>query len=178
MGKLLSGCIVLLGLGVLAVPGLAQGGGPLSPPAKAECRFADGKTIRVDYSSPRMRGRKVFGGLVPFGEVWRAGANEATSFVTNTDLTVGGKPVPAGSYTLFAIPKTKNWTLIISKKTGEWGIPYPGESYDFVRTEMKVSRLPSRLEDFTIAFDRSGPVCVMRMEWETTRAAVEIAEKK
>jgi Protein of unknown function (DUF2911) len=172
--------IGFLGLGGLAASGTAQEnpGGPASPPAKAECRFANGKTITVDYSSPRMRGRKIFGGLVPYGEVWRAGANEATSFVTNADLLVGGKDVPAGSYTLFALPEENQWTLIISKKTGEWGIPYPGESYDFLRTEIKVSNLPARRENFTIAFDPSGSSCVMRMEWEMTRATVRISEKK
>ena len=75
-----------------------------SPPAKADCKFSDGKTIHVDYSSPRMRGRKIFGGLVPYGEPWRAGANEATTFVIDADMNVGGKTVPAGSYTLFALP--------------------------------------------------------------------------
>ena len=72
-----------------------------SPPAKATCTFADGKTITVDYSSPRMRGRKIFGGLVPYGQEWRAGANEATTFVPNVNVTVGGKDVPAGKYTIF-----------------------------------------------------------------------------
>src|SRR5256885_8045677 len=76
-----------------------------SPPARAQCKFADGKTINVDYSSPRIQDpkthqpRKIFGGLVPYGEVWRAGANEATTFVTDANLSVGGKDVPAGSYT-------------------------------------------------------------------------------
>ena len=98
--------VVLLGLGMLALPGLAQQGKskPLSPPAKASCQFADGKTITVDYSSPRMRGRKIYGGLVPFNEVWRLGANKATTFDTTADVIVDGKEVPAGNYTLFAIP--------------------------------------------------------------------------
>src|SRR5450759_1943601 len=69
-----------------------------SPAAQAQCKVSGGKTITVDYSSPRMRGRKIFGELVPYGEAWRAGANEATTFVTNTGLIVGGKNVPPGSY--------------------------------------------------------------------------------
>jgi hypothetical protein len=68
--------------------------------------------------------------------------------------------------------------LIISKQTGEWGIPYPGEKFDFARMEMKVSKLPSPLENFTISFDQTGTGCTMKMDWETTRAAVDIAEKK
>jgi hypothetical protein len=115
---------------------------------------------------------------VPYGEVWRAGANKATTFVTDTNLGVGGKDVPAGSYTIFALPTADKWTLVISKKTGEWGIPYPGESDDFARIDMKVSQLPSPLENFTIAFDHSGAACTMRLDWESTRASIEIAEKK
>src|SRR5512138_424258 len=74
---------------------------PLSPPASAECKFSDGKTVKMDYSSPRMRGRKIYGGLVPFGQIWRTGANSATTFVTAADVTVGGTNVPAGNYTIF-----------------------------------------------------------------------------
>lgn len=149
-----------------------------SPAAKAECMLPGGKTITVDYSSPRMRGRKIYGGLVPFGEVWRAGANEATTFVTTSDLVVGGKDVPAGKYTIFTLPTQDHWTLIISKKTGEWGIPYPGATYDFARIDMQVSKLPAAVEDFTIAFDKSAGGCTMRLDWETTRASISIAEKK
>ncbi|MGA3292684.1 MAG: DUF2911 domain-containing protein [Candidatus Acidiferrales bacterium] len=170
---------VLPGLVLLATPARAQmGGQPASPPAKADCKFSDGKTIHVDYSSPRMRGRKIFGGLVPYGEPWRAGANEATTFVISTNVTVGGKDVPAGSYTLFTLPNPDSWLLIISKQTGEWGIPYPGQEYDFARMPMKMSKLPSPVEDFTIAFDGDGKTCTMRLDWETTRAAVDITEKK
>ncbi len=150
----------------------------LSPPAKASCTFTGGKTIKVDYSSPRMRGRKVFGGLVPFGEVWRAGANEATTFLVNSPVLVQQKLVPAGNYTIFTLPTPDKWTLIISKQTGEWGIPYPGERFDFARIEMKVAKLPARLENFTIAFDKAAGHCTMRLDWETTRPSVDISEKK
>ena len=148
-----------------------------SPPAKATCSLAGGKTINVDYSSPRMKGRKIFGGLVPFGQIWRAGANEATTFVTDTDLTVGGTTVPAGSYTIFTIPGADKWTLAISKKTGEWGTAYPGADNDLARVDMKVSKLPSAVGNFTIAFDQSGAGCTLRMEWETTRASVDVSKK-
>jgi hypothetical protein len=172
--------VLLLSLALLALPGRSQQDKSKrpSPPANAQCKFASGKTITVDYSSPRMKGRKIYGGLVPYGEVWRAGANEATTFVTASDLTVGGKSVPAGSYTIFAIPNEDKWTLIISKKTGEWGIPYPGESDDLARVDMKVSKLPAAVENFTISFDHSGGGCTMRLDWETTRASVNISEKK
>jgi hypothetical protein len=93
-------------------------------------------------------------------------------------LSVGGKAVPAGSYTIFAIPDESKWTLIISKATGEWGTDYPGPDKDLVRVDMKVSKTSAPVEDFTIAFDKSAGGCVLRMEWENTRASVEIAPKK
>ena len=168
-------CTLILSLAAAATPTSAQ---VASPAEKAECKLPDGKTVHVDYSSPRTRGRKIFGDLVVYGEVWRVGANEATTFVIDGNMNVGGKAVPAGSYTLFAIPKADSWTLIISKQTGEWGIPYPGQEYDLARVPMKVSKLPSPVEDFTIAFDRAANACAMHFDWETTRAAVEISEKK
>jgi hypothetical protein len=149
-----------------------------SPPASADCKFADGKTIHTDYSSPRMKGRKIFGDLVPAGEVWRTGANEATTLVTDTPLTVGGKDVPAGSYTLFTVPNGDKWTLIINKKTGEWGIPYKWESEELLRTDMKVEKLAAPMENFAIEFHSHGSACMMHVEWETTNAWVEFAEKK
>jgi hypothetical protein len=184
--------MVLLWLVALAVAGYSQMGqmghmGQMnqmdksrrpSPPAKAECNLPGGKTITVDYSSPRMRGRKIYGGLVPYGQVWRAGANEATTFVTNADFVVSGKTVPAGSYTLFAIPDRDKWMLIISKKTGEWGIPYPGAGDDLLRVDMQVGSLPAPVENFTIALDQNDGGCLMRLDWETTRASVQISAKK
>jgi hypothetical protein len=149
-----------------------------SPPAQAQCKFSDGKTVKTDYSSPRVKGRKIFGGLVPYGEVWRTGANDATTFVTDTNVRVGDKDVPPGTYTLFTIPSADKWTLIISKKTGEWGIPYPGEGEDFVRVDMTASQLPSPMENFTISFDQTGSTCAMHLDWEKTRATVDISEKK
>jgi hypothetical protein len=148
-----------------------------SPPETATCDLAAGKAIKVDYSSPRMKGRKIFGDLVPNGLVWRAGANEATALHTDVNLSVGGKPVPAGNYTIFAIPSPEKWTLIISKKTGEWGTDYPGEANDLARVDMKVTPLAAPLENFTISFAKEGDACTMRMEWENTRASIEFVKK-
>ena len=180
MTKLILICGALVfGLATLAGPVAAQDKSErASPPATASCGLPDGKTVTVDYSSPRMKDRKIYGALVPYGEVWRAGANEATTFVTKANLTVEGTDVPAGSYTIFAIPTADKWTLIISKKTGEWGTNYPGPGEDLARIEMKVSKLPAPVENFTITFEKGGAGCVMRLDWETTRASVAIAEKK
>lgn len=149
-----------------------------SPSASAQCTFSDGKTVTVNYSSPRMKGRKIFGGLVPYGEVWRTGANDATTFVPTTDVTVGGKDVPPGSYTIFTVPNQDKWTLIVNKKTGEWGIPYKYEGDELLRADMTVSSTPSPVEDFTIGFDQKGDACIMHMDWEKTRSSVDITEKK
>ena len=152
-----------------------------SPPASAACKFSDGKTIKIDYSSPRAKGRKIFGeasekALVPYGQIWRTGANDATTFVTDTNVTVGGKAVPAGSYTIFTEPKADAWSLVISKKTGEWGTDYPGEKEDLVRVPMTISKTSAPVENFTIAFDQAGSKCTLRIEWENTRASVEITK--
>jgi hypothetical protein len=148
-----------------------------SPPATATLDLGGGKSITVDYSSPRAKSRKLGVDIAPFGQVWRVGANEATTFVTTADVTVGGSSVPAGNYTLFAIPNQDKWTLIISKTTGEWGTNYSGPSNDVARVEMKVSTLPSYAENFTISFDKSASGGTLNLDWENTRASVAIAKK-
>ena len=149
-----------------------------SPPEQAVCKFNDSKTVTVNYSSPRMKGRQIYGGLVPYGKVWRTGANEATSFVTDADLTIGGVNVPAGKYTMYTLPGQNDWKLIINKQTGQWGTEYD-EKQDLARIEMKTEPLVSPTENFTIGFDLQGANdCRMRLEWERTRAYVDIKEKQ
>jgi Protein of unknown function (DUF2911) len=169
--------VVALLLCSAAFAQMGGGGARPSPAASATCDLGAGKTIKTDYSSPRVKGRKIYGELVPFGQVWRTGANEATTFVPSADVVVGGKTVPAGSYTIFAIPNADKWTLIINKKTGEWGIPYKYESDELARVDMKVSKLPSPVENFTIAYDKSAGGCTMSIDWEKTRASVDISAK-
>ena len=125
-----------------------------------------------------MKGRQIFGELVPYGEVWRTGANEATTFVANeTLMTVGGVNIPAGTYTIFTVPNRDNWILIINKHTNEWGIPYKYQSEELVRVPMSVARVTSTTENFTISFDPTGESCTMNMGWENTQAWVEFTEK-
>src|SRR5580704_557719 len=184
--------VMLLGASILAISSYAQDKSQRpSPAATANCSFADGKSVAVDYSSPRAKGRKIFGApnsdpkpLFPYCEVWRAGANEATTLTVDTDVTIGGKTVPADTYTLFTIPNQDKWTLIINKTTKNakggplWGVPYPGEEGDFARVDMKASKLGSPVENFTISFDKSASGCLMNLDWETTRASIEISERK
>lgn len=149
----------------------------VSPAAQTQCKFSDGKTISVNYSSPRAKGRTIYGGLVPYGQVWRTGANEATTFVTTANLAIGSLMVPAGSYTMFTVPNQDKWSLIINKKTGEWGIPYKYESDELGRTDMTVSKTSGPVENFTISFHEMGNGCHMYLDWENTRATVKIDEK-
>jgi hypothetical protein len=173
----LIGLLVCIGVVIATVAAKQDKSSRPSPPAKAECKLAGGKTLIIDYSSPRAKGRKIYGDLVPYGKVWRAGANEATTFVTDTDLTVGGTAVPAGGYTMFVIPNADKWTLVISRKTGEWGTAYPGPSEDLTRIDMKASKLSAPVENFTIALDHGSGGCTMNIDWETTRASVSITGK-
>lgn len=148
-----------------------------SKPASASCKFDDGKTINTDYSSPRMLGRKIFGGIVPYDQVWQTGANEATTLVTDTDLSVGGEEIPAGSYTLFTVPATEKWTLIISKKTGEPGASY-SKGEDLLRVDMRVSTTPSQVENFTIAYHKKDATCTLSLAWERTQAKIDLVERR
>jgi len=148
-----------------------------SPPAQATWDLGGGKSVTIDYSSPRAKGRKIYGGLVPFDQVWRTGANEATTLTTPADLNIGGATVPAGTYTLFTIPGKDKWTLIISKKTGEWGTAYPGQTDDLARVDMKVSALPSPVENFTISFAKAANGANLNIDWESTSASVAVSKK-
>jgi hypothetical protein len=172
--------VVAISLFVLSLTSLAQQDKNKrpSPPASAQCKFSDGKTINVDYSSPRAKGRKIFGGLVPYGEIWRTGANDATTFVTTSNLTVEGKDVPAGSYTIFTVPTQDKWTLIINKHTGEWGVPYKYESEELARVPMQMSSTSGPVENFTISFNQGGGTCTLQVSWENTQASITFSEKK
>ncbi len=157
--------------------GTSVNGKPLaSPAATAEVQLA-GQTITIKYNSPRMRGRKIMGGLVPYGQEWRTGANPATTLITPVDLTIGTLKVPAGTYTLFTLPSAGVWQFIVSTKTGEWGIPYPKGS-DLGRTPMMKAKLATPMEDMTIAFEKtSGNKTQLHLKWETTDVYVPVVAR-
>ena len=155
----------------------AQDKKPLSPPGTASVTFADGKTVTINYSRPSMRSRKIFGGLVPYDQVWRTGANAATSLKTDVDLDIGGTTVPKGSYTIYTLPGMNSWQLIINKQTGQWGTEY-NQGQDLARIPMKVTQRSSGLELFTISFDKTGGnSATLKLEWENTLASVDVKEK-
>ena len=134
----------LLTIAFTTVAMAQMGGGKAkpSPAASATCDLGGGKSIKTDYSSPRMRGRKIYGDLVPFGKVWRTGANEATTFVPNTDVEVGGKTFPRQ----LAISPCRPLTVDVDhqQEAGEWGIPDKYESDELARVPMKVANCRRR----------------------------------
>jgi hypothetical protein len=141
-----------------------------SPRARARCNFSDEETITVDYFSPSMRGRRIFGGLVPYGKVWRTG-DEPTTFSTDEDLVaLKGTNIPAGSYTIVIVPNPDKWILIINKNTVY-------ESGELVRVPMSVKRLSTPIENFTISFDGGAGSCTMRVSWENSEASLEFAKR-
>ena len=140
-----------------------------SPPAVAETMLG-GTKVTIHYNTPSMRGRKIMGELVPFGKVWRTGANPATSFVTSGPLKVGHLDLPAGTYTLYTLPGAPGtpWLLILNKQTGQWGTEYHADQ-DFGRTPMTAATLPSSQEVMSLSFeDVHGKHAQLHVRWETT----------
>jgi hypothetical protein len=145
-----------------------QGLGVFSPRDTASSG-AEGAKVRVDYGRPSARGRQIFGGIVPFGEVWRTGANEATQLFTDRDLEIGGTRVPAGTYSLWTVPGREKWTLIVNKQHGQWGTEYD-EKQDLARIDMAVKRLSAPVERFTVSLDGGALV----FSWADTQASVPL----
>lgn len=143
--------------------------GVLSPRDSVKVQVA-GASLYVDYGRPGKRGRVVFGGVVPFGEVWRTGANAATQFRTDKALDFGGTVIPAGFYTLWTIPSPEGWKLIVNSETGQWGTAHKAEK-DVSAIPMNVSTLPQGAERFTISVDAGADGGTLNLDWDTTRAS-------
>lgn len=154
---------------------------PMASPAEKASVTIDGKTISINYNSPRVKGREgqIFnkGGLIEKTHksypVWRGGANAATTLHTDANLTIGDLDVPAGTYTLFVdISDPDQWTLVVSKDTGEWGLAY-NSSMDLGRTKMHMSKPPSMVEDLNYTLkDDGGNKGTMTLAWEYKEASV------
>jgi hypothetical protein len=164
-------------LAMIAPSAVAQ-----SPAQETSVTLA-GKTLRLKYSAPSVRGRKIFGpgGLLsqdPTYPVWRAGANSATSFHTDADLDIGGLTVPKGDYTLYAeVSNPDAWQLVISKQTGQWGLTYDAKQ-DLGRVKMTMSKPPALVEQYKATLSSSGANAgTLRLEWENHIATVPIRVK-
>jgi hypothetical protein len=154
--------------------GKPMNGAPLASPAAVATATLGSTALTVKYNAPSMRCRKIFGALVPYGKEWRTGANPATTLVTTGDLMIGDLKVPAGTYTLFTLPSESTWQFIVSKKTGEWGIPYPA-GFDLGRTPMKGATLSAPQETMSISFEKNTSTSTqLHIKWETTDEWVTI----
>jgi hypothetical protein len=133
----------------------------------------NGKRLSLNYGRPSVRGRKIMGGVVPYGIVWRTGANAATSFSTQTDLVLAGTKIPRGTYTLYTLPSPKQWKLIINKQTGQWGTVY-NEKFDLARIPLKKKTLKQSEEKFTISLERTTDRAgLMKLVWEKTQLSID-----
>jgi len=156
---------------VLSLTGMAAAQRYTSPPASTAVSIA-GKKLTVDYYAPSMHGRKIMGDLVPFGEVWCPGANVATGLTTEADLQIGTLKLPKGTWSIWAIPGEKEWTLIVNKQSGQHHLDYE-PSQDFGRTKMTVKTLASPVETFRIELSSNGGnKGTLALIWETTEASI------
>ena len=145
-----------------------------SPPATATGKV-HGATITIDYSTPSVKGRKIWGELVPYDKVWRAGANEATIFETDKNIMVGGKTLAKGKYSLYALPGEKEWTIIFNSATGQWGINRDGTTTedpakDVLRVTVKPKKSASFNEKLVYKVDAKG----FALLWENLEVPVSI----
>ncbi len=165
--------LLLVGLVICSAQGKKA---PASPPAETSVTIG-GQQIAIKYAAPSMRGRKIFGGLEPYGKVWRAGANAATALHTDADLKIGKLNVPKGDYTLFVWLDPDQWQLIVNKQTGQWGLDYD-QSQDLGRVPMKMSKPPAPIETYRMTLAKeSSDTGLLKLEWESTIASVMFTAK-
>ena len=147
-----------------------------SPTAIVTMKYED-TYVKITYSQPHKRGRQVFGGLVPYGQIWRLGANEATELTTTGNLLINKKLLPSGTYSMFAIPQEDKWTLIISAQVGLWGAYNYNDKFDVMRFEVPVTKITGNTvwEPFTMEFEQNNEEADLVILWEQTRVEVPIS---
>lgn len=149
---------------------VSQDKGRKSPPQREVQELTSGGTVTIEYSQPSVRGRKIFGGLVPYGKLWRTGANEATVIEFSRNVKINGKPVKAGKYAMFTIPGEETWTVILNNEPEQWGAYRHEDANDVARITVKPQQA-----DFTeeLTFDVKGSG-VVTLDWENTRILFQI----
>lgn len=172
-------CILLEILAVTILTGATGTGNrkvtqnKLSPPADTSITLG-GHAITIEYNAPAARDRKVEGKLVPYGSVWRLGADSATTLTTDTDITIGNLKVPKGIYTLYMLASETEWKLIVNKQTGQWGTEY-AEGQDLGRVAMTVSKLSEPAESLKITLKPAGASAgTLEIAWGNTKAVVPV----
>ena len=141
-----------------------------SPPAKVSETIASGTTVSIDYSQPSLKGRSVGKEVAPYGKVWRTGANEATVFEVNKDVTIEGKPLKAGKYGLYSIPGENEWSIIFNKVSDQWGTQY-SEANDALRVSVKPTKSGTTTEKMTFNIAKSGTVSLL---WGNTKVDFKV----
>lgn len=147
-------------------------------------QFEHGKLdIEVHYNRPYKKGREIFGGLVPFGKVWRTGANEATTFSTNKDIIIEGKELKAGTYSLWTIPEQETWTIIFNREHGQWGVNAEGEpnrdpQKDVLTIQVHAVQQQREFEQLTIEFSKMKEEAEMVLLWDKTLVAIPFQQKQ
>ncbi len=149
--------------------GLAQSAPPASPAATATGKIGEA-TVTINYSSPAVKGRKIFGGLVPYNKVWRAGANAATTFEVDKDVMVEGKTLPAGKYAFFVMPAEGDWTVIFSKVASQMGAFNYDQAQDALRVNVKPRKKDTLNERLAYLVNKKGIV----LQWENVEVPVTI----
>lgn len=170
--------IIILGLALLGFAGFQfmKYNTKKASPEETVVLDEGGTHIEVFYNRPSKRGREIFGGLVPYNEVWRTGANEATTFSTDTDLRIGEQVLPAGKYTLWTVPGPDRWTVIWNDKMYPWGVSMEGvasreEAHDALVAEFPAGTLVNPTEQFTISLEPGIPMYLV-LEWDATQVTI------
>ena len=140
---------------------------------------SDDLKLEIFYNRPYKKNRVIFGEVVPYDEVWRTGANEATTFETNKDLLIDGSPLAAGKYTLWTIPMENSWKVIFNSQMYPWGInldkkAYRDSQYDALILERPVNTLDNTMEQFTILFEKTGEFVILILAWDQTSINIPI----
>lgn len=147
------------------------------PILKTQSKVTSPPVARIIYGRPQKDGRTVFGELVEYNKVWRLGANEATEIEFFRDVSIAGKKVMKGRYTLYAIPTETKWTIIINKDTDTWGAFVYNQAKDVVRTDVEVTRLATPVEPFSIAFTKAAKGANLVVAWENISVSLPIEIK-
>ncbi|MBC7389986.1 MAG: DUF2911 domain-containing protein [Opitutaceae bacterium] len=163
--------LLLISLSISALFVQAQDKPKASPPATTTGTIA-GSTITINYSQPSVKGRKIWGELVPYGKVWRTGANEATTFETSKNITVAGQALPAGKYSLFTIPGENEWTIILNNEAEQFGAFTYKEKKDKIRFYSKPAKAPAFTEKMTFLIEGSQ----VKLRWENLEIAFPVAQ--
>lgn len=144
-----------------------------SPLSVTASRYKD-TYIKIVYSQPQKKGREIFGKLVPYGEVWRTGANETTEITITTDINIGGQALKAGTYSIFTIPNPDSWTIIFNADLGMWGSYNYNPKRDVIRINVSPTSLTEVAEAFTIAITPMNEKADMVFQWDKTKVTIPI----